>query len=157
HRFAHDMSAATLADAAHTLRTGRRQFPYRCYWLAGPGRVPEPATALRADQVPNMPPQIAFLFPGQGIQYPGMGRYLYHREGAYRRAFDQCSDILQSLIGVDLREAVMGQPSHRPSPLASTEFAQPALFAVMYALASTLRCWGLGPAVMAGHSLGEIV
>jgi amino acid adenylation domain-containing protein len=157
HRFTHAASAATLADAAHTLRTGRRQFPHRCYWLAGPRRGSEPGTEVRVGQVPNAPPQIAFLFPGQSVQYPGMGRYLYQRESAYRRAFDECSDILQPLIGVDLREAVMGQPSHLPGHLASTEFAQPALFAVMYALATTLRCWGFGPAVMVGHSLGEIV
>ncbi|MEV6927477.1 SDR family oxidoreductase, partial [Dactylosporangium sp. NPDC051485] len=150
-------SAAVLAAAAHTLRTGRRQFPHRHYWLVGAGQAAEPIRAAGGGRLSDAPPKIAFLFPGQGMQYTGMGRYLYQHEGAYRQAFDECGDLLRHLMRLDLREAVMGQPSHEPSPLASTEVAQPALFAVMYALASTLLRWGLRPDVMAGHSLGEVV
>ena len=157
-----------LADVAHTLRVGRKAFGERRVLVASDrasalealaGRDPRRLPSASAGDTP----EVVFLFPGQGAQYPGMGADLYHQEPAYRRALDQCCDLLEPLLGRDLRQLLIEVPSegqvaeNAAAELELTEVAQPALFAVEYALAETLRAWGIEPAAMIGHSLGELV
>jgi acyl transferase domain-containing protein/glutamate-1-semialdehyde aminotransferase len=154
-----------LADAAFTLQTGRRAFDYRqaftCSDHDGAQRV------LSAGPVDFKPPQsaaafegVAFMFPGQGAQYVGMGRALYDEEPLFRREVDEACEVLAPIIGRDLRQILYpaaDRASSAAEELKQTRFTQPALFVVEHALARLWMSWGVQPAVSIGHSLGEYV
>ncbi|MCB1058005.1 MAG: acyltransferase domain-containing protein, partial [Acidobacteria bacterium] len=125
--------------------------------------------------------EIAFLFPGLGGQYAGMGRGLYDAEPTFRGAVDRCAEILEPILGEDLRtilfeggEPAAGEASQAKAPvdlkamlrrgkmaaegpLQQTRYAHPALFVIQYALARLWQSWGLAPSVLLGYSLGEYV
>ncbi|RJO70845.1 SDR family NAD(P)-dependent oxidoreductase [Nocardia panacis] len=113
--------------------------------LAGPDAVRGESAAVA--------PEVAFLFTGQGAQYPGMGRELYRTQPTFRRAIDACAEILDPLLGRDL----VGLLNSESGELDSTGRTQPALFALEYALAELWRSWGVEPSVLLGHSVGELV
>lgn len=96
-------------------------------------------------------PVVAFLFTGQGSEFPGMTARLHRESAAYRRHLDEADEALAAPLGTSVRDLILGGDDrvHRP------EFAQPALFAVGYALARTLTALGIAPAAVLGHSLGE--
>ncbi len=148
-----------LEDVAHTLQVGRRPFAARCAVVAT-SRGDAAAALQRSDRLvrgtaDGHEPVIGFLFPGQGAQYLGMGRDLYDRAAPFTEAIDRCAEILEPHIGVDLRRILYEQDDAQR--LTSTEIAQPAIFAVEYALASLLREYGIVPAGAVGHSVGEFV
>jgi acyl transferase domain-containing protein len=91
---------------------------------------------------------VAFLFPGQGAQFAGMAAGAYERLPDFRRVLDECLESLPPTV----RRLLLG-----PSDVdfADTRLAQPALFAVEYALARQLTAWGVRPSVLLGHSIGE--
>ncbi|HEY3919587.1 MAG TPA: beta-ketoacyl synthase N-terminal-like domain-containing protein [Stellaceae bacterium] len=146
-------SDLALADVAHTLQSGRRAFERRriivCSDLADAQRQ------LRAPAVASLgkePPPVAFLFPGQGAQYAGMGRDLYAHVPVFRREIDRAAAALQR-HGIDLCATCFDNGE----ALRDTALVQPALFALEYALAQTFIDWGITPRAMIGHSLGEYV
>jgi amino acid adenylation domain-containing protein len=149
-----------LADAAHTLAVGRREFAHRTYVVADSAAAA--AAALRATDgakararaLPRAEPSIVFAFPGQGAQYAGMGRQLHERLPAFRAAFDECLDALEGHVAFDARAVFFGDDEAR---LAQTEVTQPATFCVGYALARDWQSRGLEPAALVGHSIGEYV
>ncbi|MDC8985196.1 type I polyketide synthase [Mycobacterium marinum] len=94
-----------------------------------------------------------FVFPGQGAQYLGMGRVLYERFSAFSTAFDAVAAELDAHLRLPLRQVMWGTDE---GLLESTEFAQPALFAVEVALAALLSQLGVVPDLVLGHSVGEI-
>jgi len=108
--------------------------------------------------------RVAFLFPGQGAQHVGMARGLYDTEPVFRENFDRCAGGFAEELGIDLKAEVFdtgGQErSDRGSGTAGlepTDLAQPALFAVEYALAQLVMSFCVTPAALAGHSIGELV
>jgi acyl transferase domain-containing protein len=144
----------SLADVAFTLATGRRAMAHRSYLVLPADGSDSPALTGSAVAFDRAAP--VFLFPGQGSQHVGMGRELYLKESFFRAEFDRCADLLQPNLGVDLREAIFASDASDDF-LRQTSIAQPALFAVEYALARLLMNWGIAPAAMIGHSLGEYV
>ncbi len=153
-----------FADVAFTLQAGRRQLEHR---LALVARDPADAvTALRSSvgsrehtgAISRHDRPVVFLFPGQGSQSPRMARELYSAEPAFREAFDRCADLLCPLLGRDLRDVLGARDPQRAvaaDELRDTWLAQPALFAVEYALAQVWMQWGVKPRAMLGHSVGE--
>lgn len=151
---------ANLADVAWTLGAGRKVFAHRVAVVANDAadaadRLDSPETAAAiARGRPARQGDVAFLFPGQGSQYAGMGRALYASEPAFREAFDACADILRGELRYDLRDVVFGADAEALLP---TSVMQPAIFAVEYSLARMWMSFGLHPVAMAGHSVGEFV
>ncbi|QFY07532.1 acyltransferase domain-containing protein [Nonomuraea phyllanthi] len=143
-----------LAAVASTLQRGRRAFAYRvAVACADPA---EGAAALRGatGRAAMDRPSPVLLFPGQGSQYRGMAAGLMDSEPEFAERLRACARVLDPLIGRDLIE-LLTEPG--PDPLVATELAQPALFAVEYALASWLESIGVRPVAMLGHSIGEWV
>ncbi len=98
--------------------------------------------------------RVVFLFPGQGAQHAAMARGLYESEPVFAEHFDRCATGFRDELGIDLRAEVF---EGRGANLARTDHAQPALFAVEYALAALAGFYGISPAALAGHSIGEYV
>ncbi|WP_141811728.1 type I polyketide synthase [Nocardia bhagyanarayanae] len=96
-------------------------------------------------------PSIGWLFTGQGAQYPGMSRALREASPAYRRALAEVDERMTAHLHRSVAELLLGDDEivHR------TEFAQPAIFAVEYAMARALTELGVEPAWLVGHSIGE--
>jgi amino acid adenylation domain-containing protein len=149
------------ADAAHTLQEGRGEFKHRMA-IACRDRdeaVRKLRAAPRSATVSANAPVI-FMFPGQGAQYPGMGRKLYESEPIIREHIDRGAELLLALTGKDIRPVMFGDglPAEDAAKrLSATEFAQPALFLIEYATAQLWMHWGIKPDAMVGHSVGEFV
>ncbi|MCX5399876.1 type I polyketide synthase [Streptomyces sp. NBC_00102] len=149
------------ADLALALATTRARLDHRAVVVA-PGREEAVAqlTALAegrpsAEAVTGTPAggRTAFVLTGQGSQRLDMGRRLYEELPAFAAAFDTVCDALDHHLAVPLRSVVFGTDA---ALLDSTEFTQPALFAVEVALYRLLEGWGVRPDLLAGHSVGEL-
>jgi amino acid adenylation domain-containing protein len=155
----------SLLDAAYSLKVGRRAFDHRLAFVAR-GRD-EAVAKLEGREGSGVhlgarlkhAARVVFMFPGQGSQYPDMGRDLYEREPEFRRHLDHCAAILGPLMPEPLIELLYPAENSAQAKqrLMATVAAQPAIFCVEYALAKLWISWGLHPAAMIGHSIGEFV
>ncbi|MEW6302843.1 MAG: type I polyketide synthase, partial [Verrucomicrobiota bacterium] len=155
-----------LADAAFILQTGRRAFPYRRMLVCR--HVDDAAKALdnrdprrlSTNMAEHENPPVIFMFPGQGAQHINMGLELYETEPVFRNEVARCCEILAPHLGLDLRALLYPPPEASEAAkqtLTQTVNAQAALFVTEYALAKLWLHWGVRPAAMIGHSVGEYV
>ena len=161
-----------LADLCHTAATSRVHWNHRLSIIApdlstlrarlhqakfetnAPGIIHNQKDDARSNS--RIAPKVAFLFAGQGPQYANMGRQLYATQPLFRRTLDQCDEILRDHLDRSLLEILYGADQmHADVLLNEATYAQPALFAIEYALATLWRSWGVEPTVVIGHSLGE--
>lgn len=153
--------ADSLADVCATASIGRSQLPLRSLVVAADrtamiAQLRELARGegamARGTASAGGRTRVAFLFTGQGAQYPGMGRELDASEPVFRATLDRCAAVLDPLLGRPLRELMFESAD---GSLDQTGFTQPALYAIEVSLAALWRSWGIEPSVVVGHSVGE--
>ncbi|MER8691071.1 amino acid adenylation domain-containing protein [Mesorhizobium sp. M1136] len=152
----------SAANIAYTLQKGRAALRYRTS-LVGSGLV-ELAdqidqAALQAGatrEVSSSEPRIVFMFSGQGGQQIGMGRELYEEEPVFRNAIDECANWLDELAHIDFRPLLYCEgKSHGELEPQLDAVIQPVIFATQYAMTKLFMSWGVFPAAVIGHSIGE--
>lgn len=151
-----------LSSLAYTLQSTRRDFNFRRFIIASDindlntklAAVVAPSEIKKIEEVTD---ETAFVFPGQGSQYNNMGFDLYIQEPVFKNAVDECAVILQREIGENIRKILYQDISSTDTRLNQTEYTQPALFTIEYAMAKLWMSWGIIPSAMMGHSIGEYV
>lgn len=156
---------APLADIAWTLKEGRRGFDKRRVVVAD---THAEAAALLEDgdarrvfthEVVDEKPEAVFMFPGGGAQYPGMARDLYETEPVFAEWMDRGLDHLQARLDYDIRAIWLpdGPDAHTAAEerLKRPSVQLPLIMIVEYALAQLWMSWGVTPAALVGHSMGE--
>ncbi|MFJ3224236.1 type I polyketide synthase [Streptomyces sp. NPDC086783] len=152
-----------LADAGWSLVSARSRFEHRAVVLGrdhtelsaalsalGEGR--ESAAVVRGTTGPLG--GVAFVFPGQGSQWAGMGRELYEAFPVFAQSMDACAAALAEWVDWSLLDVIRGQDG--APTLERVDVVQPALFSVMVSMAALWRSWGVKPDAVVGHSQGEI-
>jgi phthiocerol/phenolphthiocerol synthesis type-I polyketide synthase E len=151
-----------LCDLAWTLASGRTQLRHRRCVVADSTataalRFAEPNAAFGIDgQTDHGKRPIVFLFSGQGTQYASMGAELYRTEPVFRENMDKCSQLLGPIHGnQSLIDVLYGGDAEIGELINQTELSQPVLFAFEYSMARLLESYGVKPAAVVGHSIGE--
>ena len=153
---------AALEDICHTANASRSGHQYRFAVVCSTkedlkAKLAQLGSGRHSCEVsagPSQSPTVAFLFSGQGTQYVGMSAELYRTMPRFREVLDQCDAVLRLRLKTSLLE-VLFAADDRGARLRETRFAQPALFAVQYALAELWQSWGVVPGAVMGHSVGE--
>ncbi|MGV0602625.1 acyltransferase domain-containing protein, partial [Mycolicibacterium pulveris] len=156
---------ATVADVCATAGTGRAHLEHRAALvvnsresaieLLGALADDRPAPGLMRGEAQEAP-KTAWLFSGQGSQYPGMARELYDTEPVFAETLDRCAAAVADVLEKPLLDVIFDVESpDSDEVLRQTAYAQPALFAVEMGLARLWQSWGFEPDVVLGHSVGQ--
>ncbi|MDD9949392.1 MAG: beta-ketoacyl synthase N-terminal-like domain-containing protein [candidate division Zixibacteria bacterium] len=149
----------SLSDMAWTSCVGRSHFDHRAgIAFHDIGSLRERLTELTEtgpiEHAPK-PEKVAFVYTGQGSQWVGMGQALYEQEPVARAVLDRCEAVFQEVRGTSLLDVMFGR-NEAVGPLNDTAWEQPALFALECALTALWSSVGVQPAVVMGHSVGEL-
>ncbi|GJM23218.1 MAG: polyketide synthase [Planctomycetota bacterium] len=159
-RAATTLADTPLVDLCASAATGRAQLPHRLALVVEShadlaeqlAQFGSHASHGWSGRAPAHAPKIGFLFTGQGSQYAGMANELYHTQAVFRAELERCEELLAPHLQHSLRDVLWGEHS---ALLSRTDFTQPCLFALEYALAKLWASWGVHPTWVAGHSVGE--
>ncbi|MFW8595359.1 type I polyketide synthase [Cribrihabitans neustonicus] len=155
---------ADLADVAFTLKEGRRSFAKRRVLVA---ETPEQAAQILEEGDPRQvfthevlgdAPEVVFMFPGGGAQYAGMARDLYETEPVFAEWMDRGLEHLQKSLDYDIRAVWLPEPGGEAAAearLKQPSVQLPLIMIVEFALAQLWMSWGVKPAALVGHSMGE--
>ncbi|WP_299601316.1 type I polyketide synthase [uncultured Tateyamaria sp.] len=152
-----------LADVAWTLKEGRHAFERRRVVVA---ETREEAAETLLDGDPRKVfthtaldrPDTVFMFPGGGAQYAGMARDLYETEPVFAEWMDKGLEILAPKLDYDIRALWLpekGQEADADARLTQPSVQLPLIMICEYALAQLWMSWGVQPAALVGHSMGE--
>jgi acyl transferase domain-containing protein/NAD(P)-dependent dehydrogenase (short-subunit alcohol dehydrogenase family)/SAM-dependent methyltransferase len=155
----------SFPDLINTAGVGRSHFGERAAIVAATPRdtaaaldslrLGKPHPALhRGTALAGQPPEVVFLFTGQGSQYSGMSEQLYAGSPVFREIIDRCDGLLGADAKGRTLKSVLWERG-AGAAVDETSWTQPALFAVEYAVAQVWRSWGVEPAAVLGHSVGE--
>lgn len=161
-----DHPELSIRDVCRTANTGRSHFEHRLATVASSlDQLRQTLEACAGDEHPvgvlqghvdlSRRPEVVFLFAGQGGQYLQMARALYETEPVFRDVVDRCESLVQPYLEIPLSRVLYPQDG-QASPLDETQYTHVAMFAVQYGLAQLWRSWGIEPAAVMGHSVGEI-
>jgi acyl transferase domain-containing protein len=153
-----------LSDVCLTAGTGRSHFEHRAALVVesvddarmGLADLAENRTrpgVVRGEHTNH--PTTAWLFTGQGSQYPGMARELFDAEPVFAETVKRCADAVADILPHPLLDVMFATDAEAGERLRHTSFAQPALFAVEMGLARLWQSWGIEPDVVLGHSVGQ--
>lgn len=154
-----------LPDLALSLATGRAHLPHRLALsvsssadaktaLAEAARGETPKGGARGRASGSDGSKVAFVFPGQGSQWLGMGRQLLEEASVFRSAMERCDEAIRAKAGWSVIAELLADDA--TSRLAEIDIVQPVLFAMEVALAALWRSVGVEPDLVIGHSLGEV-
>jgi acyl transferase domain-containing protein/acyl carrier protein len=146
-----------LGDVCATANRGRSRFAHRYAVVAASTEELQRRLAAgegARGQIDTRAPRIAFLFTGQGAQWSGMGRQLFDVHPLFRDVIERCNTRLQDRLPRPLL-SLLFDPDAAPL-LERTDCTQPALYALQVALAAFWRSAGVEPAMVLGHSVGEL-
>jgi acyl transferase domain-containing protein/NAD(P)-dependent dehydrogenase (short-subunit alcohol dehydrogenase family)/acyl carrier protein len=144
HRSHHDQRLAMAGATSAEVISGLDAF------LAGD----TPPNGAQGKCTGGAPPEVALVFSGQGPQWWAMGRELRATEPVFAEALSACAQAMGAHAPWSLLEEL--DRDEATSRLGETEIAQPAIFAIQVALAALWRSFGVEPAMVVGHSVGEI-
>jgi acyl transferase domain-containing protein/short-subunit dehydrogenase involved in D-alanine esterification of teichoic acids/SAM-dependent methyltransferase/acyl carrier protein len=156
----------SLKNIAFTLAKGRTEHRYRGAWTASSAGdlldqlVRTIDSARLADEKPLTAPKVVFMFPGQGSQSVGMAAGLYRCEAVFKHLVDECLQQLKPPFFERVKDLLLNevkQESHSGGSDNHTQWVQPALFILEYALAKLWMHKGVTPDLLIGHSIGEYV
>ncbi len=153
-----------LAEVCRTAGTGRSHFEHRAALVVDSVQGARESLAelagnrlrpgvVRGEHTHR--PTTAWLFTGQGSQYPGMARELFDAEPVFAETVTRCADAVGDMLPRPLLEVLFATDREIAQTLRHTSFAQPALFAVEMGLARLWQSWGIEPDVVLGHSVGQ--
>ncbi|RJL35486.1 type I polyketide synthase [Bailinhaonella thermotolerans] len=163
-RLAESLDAAgpaqpALEDVAHTLAVRRSHLPHRaCVLAAGRDDLLAGLRALAGERHDDravrgtavLSDDPVWVFSGHGSQWPGMARTLLGREPAFTEMIDRLDPIVTAEAGFSLRRRLAeGACGDRMDEV------QPLVYAVQAGLTAMWRGWGVRPAAVVGHSMGE--
>ncbi|AUS81207.1 polyketide synthase [Actinoalloteichus sp. AHMU CJ021] len=154
-----------LVDLAYSLATSRSAFGWRASVIAGDRDellrglrdLADERTSTSTTGGTVRAGKLAFLFPGSGTEWPGMGRELYETFPVFAEAFDAACAHLDVLLDCRLKELVFAEEgTPQAAELHRIDRAQTSLFAFEVALYRLVESWGIRPDFLAGHSTGEL-
>jgi myxalamid-type polyketide synthase MxaE and MxaD/epothilone polyketide synthase C/epothilone polyketide synthase D len=150
-------ASARRAHHDHRLSVVGRSRQELIAQLEAASRQQEPLDgAPRGGARTGRPCKLVFVYSGQGPQWWAMGRRLLAEERAFRRAVEQCDELVRSYAGWSLMEELLGDESRSRVDADNIEITQVSLFAVQVGLTALWREWGVEPDAVVGHSMGEV-
>ncbi|WP_430909644.1 aminotransferase class III-fold pyridoxal phosphate-dependent enzyme, partial [Maribacter sp. 2-571] len=160
-RFVVQNPALGIADLAYNLATTREHYQYREVLLLEDNadmkdELINAAANIKQDTTRQRIIKAAFMFTGQGSQYTGMGAVLYRSNYEFKKVVDECVFLFRPLLKYNLLEVIFDGSEANIKHVHQTEYTQPAIFTIEYALAKLWLSWGIRPTALIGHSIGEI-
>lgn len=150
------LTKTKISDVAFTLQTGRDNFQWRTFAIGDD--IDSITKSLRqkkrTDTKLNPNSSVNFIFSGQGSQYANLGVHLINTIPRFKHYIQQGSKLANQYIDVDLFTLLHDKNT---TLLEQTQYAQPMLFIIEYALAQLLIDCGIKPTALIGHSFGEYV
>ncbi|MBC7862843.1 MAG: SDR family NAD(P)-dependent oxidoreductase [Bacteroidia bacterium] len=156
--FADNNSGINTDDLCYTLQAGRKQFICRKAIVFKSqnelrNKLESMHTKIPVSKSKNRKEAVVFMFPGQGSQYTALAKDLFTNNSFFREQMKSGFSFLNELTGEDFEKIIF--PEGESDKINETQYTQPALFLIEYALAKLLMEYGISPSYMTGHSIGE--